>query len=133
MRKVLRREYGDGQQCGYRRSGRRYRGAVHRRAGYAAYHEDVPYGGVAGGDITQGLPRVEELFEARKPRGLAVISEIAGTVDHQRHAKKREITVANDAGEAKTYLIPYGSRVTVDGRTGNRGGRRADGRLHQPE
>ncbi len=70
-------------------------------------------GGVAGGDITQGLPRVEELFEARKPRGLAVISEIAGTVAINDTRKKREITVANDAGEAKTYLIPYGSRVTV--------------------
>ena len=70
-------------------------------------------GGVAGGDITQGLPRVEELFEARKPRGLAVISEIAGTVAINDTRKKREITVANDSGEAKTYLIPYGSRVTV--------------------
>ncbi|MEG0250995.1 MAG: DNA-directed RNA polymerase subunit beta' [Christensenellaceae bacterium] len=70
-------------------------------------------GGVAGGDITQGLPRVEELFEARKPRGLAVISEIAGTVTINDTHKKREITVANETGEAKTYLIPYGSRVTV--------------------
>ncbi|MEA4853495.1 MAG: DNA-directed RNA polymerase subunit beta' [Christensenella sp.] len=70
-------------------------------------------GGVAGGDITQGLPRVEELFEARKPRGLAVISEIAGTVTVNDTRKKREITVANDAGEAKTYLIPYGARMTV--------------------
>ena len=70
-------------------------------------------GGVAGGDITQGLPRGEELFEARKPRGLAVISEIAGTVAINDTRKKREITVANDSGEAKTYLIPYGSRVTV--------------------
>ncbi|BDF57858.1 DNA-directed RNA polymerase subunit beta' [Christensenellaceae bacterium] len=71
-------------------------------------------GGVAGGDITQGLPRVEELFEARKPRGLAVISEIAGVVTINDTRKKREITVANDSGEAKTYLIPYGSRVTVE-------------------
>ncbi|MEG2956841.1 MAG: DNA-directed RNA polymerase subunit beta' [Christensenellaceae bacterium] len=70
-------------------------------------------GGVAGCDITQGLPRVEELFEARKPRGLAVISEIAGTVTINDTHKKREITVANETGEAKTYLIPYGSRVTV--------------------
>ena len=71
-------------------------------------------GGVAGGDITQGLPRVEELFEARKPRGLAVISEIAGVVTINDTRKKREITVSNDSGEAKTYLIPYGSRVTVE-------------------
>jgi DNA-directed RNA polymerase subunit beta' len=70
-------------------------------------------GGVAGGDITQGLPRVEELFEARKPRGLAVISEIAGKVTVNDTRKKREITVSNDAGEAKTYLIPYGSRMKV--------------------
>jgi DNA-directed RNA polymerase subunit beta' len=70
-------------------------------------------GGVAGGDITQGLPRVEELFEARKPRGLAVISEIAGRVTVNDTRKKREITVSNDAGEAKTYLIPYGSRMKV--------------------
>ncbi len=70
-------------------------------------------GGVAGGDITQGLPRVEELFEARKPRGLAVISEIAGSVTISDTVKKREITVANESGEAKSYLIPYGSRMVV--------------------
>lgn len=70
-------------------------------------------GGVAGGDITQGLPRVEELFEARKPRGLAVISEIAGTVTINDTRKKREITVTGDNMEAKTYLIPYGSRLVV--------------------
>ncbi len=70
-------------------------------------------GGVAGGDITQGLPRVEELFEARKPRGLAVISEIAGKVTINDTRKKREITVAGENTEAKTYLIPYGSRLVV--------------------
>lgn len=71
-------------------------------------------GGVAGDDITQGLPRVEELFEARKPKGLAIISEIAGTVSLRETKKKREIVVTNKSGEANTYLIPYGSRVKVD-------------------
>ena len=70
-------------------------------------------GGVAGGDITQGLPRVEELFEARKPRGLAVISEIGGRVTINDTRKKREVTVADENGEAKSYLIPYGSRLKV--------------------
>ncbi len=71
-------------------------------------------GGVAGNDITQGLPRVEELFEARKPKGLAIITEIAGTARIKDTKKKREIVVTNDeTGEAKTYLIPYGSRIKV--------------------
>ena len=71
-------------------------------------------GGVAGGDITQGLPRVEELFEARKPKGLAIITEIAGKVEIRDTKKKREIIVTNDeTGESKTYLIPYGSRIKV--------------------
>ena len=70
-------------------------------------------GGVAGGDITQGLPRVEELFEARKPKGLAIITEIAGTVTILDTKKKREIQVTNEDGESKTYLIPYGSRMKV--------------------
>ena len=71
-------------------------------------------GGVAGGDITQGLPRVEELFEARKPKGLAIITEIPGRVEIKDTKKKREITVTNEEnGEAKTYLIPYGSRIKV--------------------
>ena len=69
-------------------------------------------GGVAGGDITQGLPRVEELFEARKPKGLAIISEIAGAVTMKDTKKKREIVVTNN-DESKTYLIPYGSRIKV--------------------
>ncbi len=70
-------------------------------------------GGVAGGDITQGLPRVEELFEARKPKGLAIITEIPGTVTVLDTKKKREIQVSNEDGESKTYLIPYGSRMKV--------------------
>ena len=71
-------------------------------------------GGVAGSDITQGLPRVEELFEARKPKGLAVISEISGTVKINETKKKREVVVMDDAGEAKSYTIPYGSRLRVE-------------------
>ena len=76
-------------------------------------------GGVAGGDITQGLPRVEELFEARKPKGLAIISEFAGYAQMNDTKKKREIIVTNnETGESKNYLIPYGSRINskvVDG------------------
>ena len=69
-------------------------------------------GGVAGGDITQGLPRVEELFEARKPKGLAIITEIAGVANIKDTKKKREIVVTNnETGDSKTYLIPYGSRI----------------------
>ena len=73
-------------------------------------------GGVATNqDITQGLPRVEELFEARKPKGLAIISEIKGTVSFKDTKKKREITVTDDeTGNTKTYLIPYGSRIKVN-------------------
>ena len=71
-------------------------------------------GGVAGDDITQGLPRVEELFEARKPKGLAIISEIAGRAVMHDTKKKREIVVTNEeTGESKTYLIPYGSRPKI--------------------
>ena len=71
-------------------------------------------GGVAGGDITQGLPRVEELFEARKPKGLAIITEISGTANLNDTKKKREIIVTNkETGESKAYLIPYGSRIKV--------------------
>ena len=71
-------------------------------------------GGVAGGDITQGLPRVEELFEARKPKGLAIIAEFGGKVQLRDNKKKREIIVTNDeTGESKAYLIPYGSRIKV--------------------
>ena len=71
-------------------------------------------GGVAGGDITQGLPRVEELFEARKPKGLAIITEFGGVVSVKDTKKKREITVTDEStGNSKTYLIPYGSRIKV--------------------
>ena len=71
-------------------------------------------GGVAGDDITQGLPRVEELFEARKPKGLAIISEFAGTINIKDTKKKREVVVTNhETGESKAYLIPYGSRIKV--------------------
>jgi DNA-directed RNA polymerase subunit beta' len=71
-------------------------------------------GGVAGDDITQGLPRVEELFEARKPKGLAIIAEFGGIVTIKDTKKKREVIVTNnETGEAKAYLIPYGSRIKV--------------------
>ncbi|MCH5251650.1 MAG: DNA-directed RNA polymerase subunit beta' [Lachnospiraceae bacterium] len=71
-------------------------------------------GGVAGDDITQGLPRVEELFEARKPKGLAIISEFAGKVQLRDSKKKREVVITNDeTGQSKAYLIPYGSRIKV--------------------
>jgi len=71
-------------------------------------------GGVAGGDITQGLPRVEELFEARKPKGLAIIAEFGGKVELKDTKKKREIIITNqETGESKAYLIPYGSRINA--------------------
>ena len=71
-------------------------------------------GGVAGGDITQGLPRVEEIFEARKPKGLAIITEFGGTATIKDTKKKREVIVTNnETGETKAYLIPYGSRIKV--------------------
>ena len=70
-------------------------------------------GGVAGGDITQGLPRVEELFEGRKPKGLAVITEVAGTVRIEETGRKKEDIVTTDSGEEKNYTIPYGSRMKV--------------------
>ena len=71
-------------------------------------------GGVASAeDITQGLPRVEELFEARKPKGLAVISEISGRVHLDESKKRREAVVSNDEGESETYLIPFGSKLKV--------------------
>ncbi len=71
-------------------------------------------GGVAGDDITQGLPRVEELFEARKPKGLAIIAEFGGVVAIRDTKKKREVIVTNpESNEQKAYLIPYGSRIKV--------------------
>ena len=71
-------------------------------------------GGVAGNDITQGLPRVEEIFEARKPKGLAIITEFGGVATIKDTKKKREVIVTNkETGESKTYLIPYGSRIKI--------------------
>ena len=71
-------------------------------------------GGVAGDDITQGLPRVEELFEARKPNGLAIIAEFGGVAEIKETKKKREIIVTNpETGESKAYLIPYGSKIKI--------------------
>ncbi|GAA6311887.1 DNA-directed RNA polymerase subunit beta' [Intestinibacter bartlettii] len=70
-------------------------------------------GGVAGGDITQGLPRVEELFEARKPKGLAIISEITGRVEIDETGKRKEVIVIPKEGEREVYQIPYGSRIRV--------------------
>ncbi len=71
-------------------------------------------GGVAGDDITQGLPRVEELFEARKPKGLAIIAEFGGVAKIQETKKKREVVITDpETGNTKNYLIPYGSRVKI--------------------
>ncbi|EJP6474133.1 DNA-directed RNA polymerase subunit beta' [Clostridium botulinum] len=70
-------------------------------------------GGVAGADITQGLPRVEELFEARKPKGLAIVSEVSGTVKMEETKKKRTIIIVTDDGEEVSYDIPFGSRIKV--------------------
>ena len=68
----------------------------------------------AGDDITQGLPRVEELFEARKPKGLAIIAEFGGRAEIKETRKKREVVVTNEeTGESKAYLIPYGSRIKI--------------------
>ena len=80
-------------------------------------------GGVAGDDITKGLPRVEELFEARKPKGLAIIAEFGGTVSIRDTKKKREVIITNEeTGEQKAYLIPYGSRIKVlEGQTLEKG------------
>ncbi|WP_077075494.1 DNA-directed RNA polymerase subunit beta' [Aedoeadaptatus urinae] len=71
-------------------------------------------GGVAAAaDITQGLPRVEELFEVRKPKGLAIIAEISGTVDIRETAKKREIVITADDGTSEAYTVVYGARIKV--------------------
>lgn len=70
-------------------------------------------GGIAGDNITQGLPRVEELFEARKPKGLSIISDIAGSVKITETKKKREVTIVGEEKTAKSYTIPYGSRLSV--------------------
>ena len=70
-------------------------------------------GGVAGEDITQGLPRVEELFEARKPKGQAIIAEADGTVYISEVKGRKEIQIVTDQGETKSYQVPYGARVHV--------------------
>ncbi len=70
-------------------------------------------GGVAGDDITQGLPRIEELFEARKPKGLAIISEVNGRVEHKEGRYRREIKIVPEHGEAKSHIVPYGARLQV--------------------
>jgi len=88
-------------------------------------------GGVAGADITQGLPRVEELFEARKPKGLAIISEIDGTVSIKDTKKKREVTITSPDGDARTYQITYGSRIKVkEGQFINAGDEITDGSVN---
>ena len=88
-------------------------------------------GGVADDDITQGLPRVEELFEARKPKGLAVISEINGNVKINETKKKREVIITSEEGEARNYLIPYGSRIKVmDGDTVEAGDELTEGSVN---
>lgn len=71
-------------------------------------------GGVAGADITQGLPRVEELFEARKPKGLAIVSEISGMVEFENSKKKRLVKVISNDGDIREYDIPFGSRIKVE-------------------
>jgi len=71
-------------------------------------------GGVAGADITQGLPRVEELFEARKPKGLAIVTEISGTVRIEETKKKRTVVITSETGEEVSYDIPFGSRLKVN-------------------
>ena len=88
-------------------------------------------GGVAGGDITQGLPRVEELFEARKPRGQAVITEIGGVVSISDNKKKREVIVTPEVGESAVYPIAYGSRIKVqDGQTIEAGDELTEGSIN---
>ena len=89
-------------------------------------------GGVAGDDITQGLPRVEELFEARKPKGLAIIAEFGGVATIKDTKKKREVVITNnETGETKTYLIPYGSRIKVmDGAVLEAGDELTEGRVN---
>ena len=87
-------------------------------------------GGVAGGDITQGLPRVEELFEARKPKGVAMVSEIDGVVSIGDHGNNKEVTVVGDEKTAEKYLIPYGARLAVtEGQRIEAGDRLTEGSL----
>ncbi len=89
-------------------------------------------GGVAGADITQGLPRVEELFEARKPKGLAIITDIAGKVEVSDSKKQRSVVVTNEeTGEVKEYAIPYGFRIKVmDGQVAEAGDELTEGSVN---
>ena len=89
-------------------------------------------GGVAGGDITQGLPRVEELFEARKPKGVAIVTEIGGIATVKDVKKKREIIVTDpESGESKTYMIPYDARIRpIDGKVINAGDPLTEGSIN---
>ncbi len=89
-------------------------------------------GGIAGDDITQGLPRVEELFEARKPKGLAIIAEFGGVAAIKDTKKKREVIITNDeTGESKAYLIPYGSRIKItDGQVLEAGDELTEGSIY---
>ncbi|MFI3176996.1 MAG: DNA-directed RNA polymerase subunit beta' [Eubacteriales bacterium] len=89
-------------------------------------------GGIAGDDITQGLPRVEELFEARKPKGLAIIAEFGGVATIKDTKKKREVIITNDeTGESKAYLIPYGSRIKItDGQVLEAGDELTEGSIY---
>ena len=91
-------------------------------------------GGVAGDDITQGLPRVEELFEARKPKGQSIISEISGVVSIEETRYKREIRVESEHGETRIYPIQYGARIKVqDGQTVSAGDELTEGSINPHE
>jgi len=90
-------------------------------------------GGIAAAaDITQGLPRIEELFEARKPKGQSIISDIPGVISVTEKVHKREVTVTNNSmSESKTYLIPYGSKILVsDGEQVEAGDKITDGSIN---
>ncbi len=89
-------------------------------------------GGIAGDDITQGLPRVEELFEARRPKGLAILTEIAGVAQIVEEKTKREVVITNqETGEIVTYLIPYGSRIKItNGQVLNAGDELTEGSIY---
>ncbi len=91
-------------------------------------------GGVAGDDITQGLPRVEELFEARKPKGQSLISEISGIATVEETRYKREIKVESEHGETRVYPVPYGARIKVqDGQAVNAGDELTEGSINPHE
>ena len=88
-------------------------------------------GGVAGDDITQGLPRVEELFEARKPKGQSLISEITGKVEFREARSRREVRVYSPHGEIRNYTVPYGARLKVkDGDTVEAGEELTEGSIN---